>query len=79
MISIRKQCDLLGVPRSRYYYNSKEETAKNQQMMRRIDELVLIDPAMGARKLAKRLSRDCNEKINRKRISRLMAIMGGYE
>ena len=76
MISVRKQCDLLGVPRSRYYYSSKEEPAENLELMRRIDELLLNDPTMGARKLAKQLSREGKETINRKRASRLMAIMG---
>jgi putative transposase len=76
MISIRRQCDLLGVARSRYYYNSKEETAENLEMMRRIDELLLRDPTMGARKLAKQLSREQGRRINRKRVSRLMAMMG---
>jgi putative transposase len=76
MISIRRQCDLLGVRRSRHYYNSQEETSENLEMMRRIDELLLNDPTMGARKLAKQLSRERKKDINRKRISRLMAIMG---
>lgn len=76
MISIRRQCELLGVSRSRYYCNSKEETAENLELMRRIDELLLKDPTMGARKLAKQLSRDMGVKINRKRVSRLMVMMG---
>jgi putative transposase len=76
MISIRRQCDLLGVPRSRYYYNSKEETAENLELMRRIDELLLKDPTMGARKLAHQLRRERKKKINRKRVSRLMGMMG---
>lgn len=76
MISIRRQCELLGVPRNRYYYNAKEETPENLDLMRRIDELLLKDPTMGARKLARQLSRALQRQINRKRVSRLMAIMG---
>lgn len=76
MISIRRQCDLLGVPRSRYYYNDKGETAENLALMRLIDEFLLKDPTMGARKLAKQLSRECGKTINRKRVTRLMVMMG---
>lgn len=76
MISIRKQCDLLGVSRSRYYYNGKDETPENLDFMKRIDRLLLTDPTMGARKLAKQIGRDLGRNINRKRISRLMIIMG---
>jgi len=64
MISIRRQCELLGVARSRYYYCGKEETVENLGIMRRIDELLLRDPTMGARKLAEQLSREQGKRIN---------------
>jgi len=38
MISIGRQCDLLGISRSGYYYRSAEESPENLQLMRLIDE-----------------------------------------
>ncbi len=70
LISIVRQCELLGLPRSSRYYVPCGETAENLVLMRRIDELYTEWPFLGSRKLAQELG------VNRKRVQRLMRIMG---
>ena len=74
-ISILKQCALLGLSRSSFYYKTKEETLKNLLIMNRIDELHLDHPSWGSRKLRDRLNLE-GYNVNRKRIQRLMRVMG---
>jgi putative transposase len=69
-LSIRRQCDLLGLARGSWYYEPAGETAENLKLMRRIDELYLKRPYYGSRRMADALS------VNRKRVQRLMRIMG---
>jgi putative transposase len=69
-LSIQRQCELLELPRSTYYYTPLAESAENLRLMRRIDELYLLRPFFGSRKLAVELG------VNRKRVQRLMRIMG---
>ena len=58
------------MPRSSYYYQPRPESAENLRLLRRIDELYLERPFFGSRRMAAGL------KANRKRIQRLMRIMG---
>ena len=74
-MSIRRQCELLGLNRSSYYYEPATETIENLRLMRRIDEQYLKTPYFGSRRMAIWLARDGRE-VNRKRIKRLMALMG---
>jgi putative transposase len=61
---------LLGLARSTGYYRPRGESAENLAVMRRIDEQYLQTPFYGSRKLAQVLG------INRKRVQRLMRLMG---
>lgn len=70
-----RQCDLLGLARSSYYHQPRGASAENLALMRRIDEEFLRHPFYGSRRLAVVLSRG-GEPINRKRVSRLMRLMG---
>ena len=45
---MQQQCELLGVPRSTYYYQPQPETAENLRLMRQLDELYLKCPFFGA-------------------------------
>jgi putative transposase len=74
-LSISRQCDLLGIPRSCYYYEPAVETEYNLMLMREIDKLYLESPAYGSRLMAISLKKKgyC---VNRKRTSRLMKLMG---
>lgn len=74
-LSVRRQCELLGLNRSTLYYGAVGESAKNLELMRRIDEQYLKTPFYGSRRMSVSLSRG-GEKVNRKRVQRLMEIMG---
>jgi putative transposase len=69
VLSIRRQCELLGMARGSWYYEPIAETPFNLKVMRRIDELYLKRPYFGSR----RMSDDLN--VNRKRVQRLMRLM----
>ena len=73
--SIRRQCELLGVGRSSVYYVPVGPDAEELELMRRIDELHLEFPFYGSRSIARELrSKGC--RVNRKRVQRLMRLMG---
>lgn len=67
---MRRQCELLGLNRSSWYYEARGESAENLALMRRIDEQYLLTPYYGSRKMAKQLG------IGRERARRLMRLMG---
>ena len=73
-ISVRRQCELLGVSRSGLYYAPVEADAETLRLMRRMDELHLEHPFFGSRMLTQTLKRE-GWTVNRKRIQRLMRLM----
>jgi putative transposase len=74
-LSVRRQCELLHVSRSGLYYEPEPTSPEELALMRRIDELHLKRPFYGSRKLADALRKEGRE-ANRKRIQRLMRLMG---
>lgn len=74
-ISVRRQCKLLGVNRSGLYYQARGESQENLTLMRLLDEQYTRTPFYGSRKMAEWLATQGFE-VNRKRVSRLMALMG---
>jgi putative transposase len=74
-LSLRRQCKLLNLNRASYYHTPAAESAENLKLMRRLDRLHLKYPFYGSRKLAFLLSTP-KVAINRKRVQRLMRIMG---
>jgi putative transposase len=74
-LGIARQCALLGISRSSWYYEASGESPLNLKLMRLIDEEFLEDPSYGARQMAKYLRRQ-GYWVNRKRVSRLMQKMG---
>jgi putative transposase len=74
-LSIRRQCELLVVSRSGWYYEPGPVSEEELGLMRRIDELHLRLPFYGSRKLSKEL-RSEGRVVNRKRVQRLMQRMG---
>ena len=74
-VSVRHQCELLGFCRSSYYYQCQPETAENLSLMRRLDELHLEHPVYGSRKLTVLLRQE-GLGVNRKRVVRLLRLMG---
>lgn len=73
--SVRRQCELLGVSRSSVYYVPVEPDAEELELMRRIDEIHLEFPFYGSRSIAREL-RGKGYRANRKRVQRLMRVMG---
>jgi len=74
-IPIARQCRLLGLSRSGYYYEPKGESPENLAFMNRVDEIYTKHPYYGIRKITAQLRREGNP-VNRKRIARLMRLMG---
>ena len=74
-ISVRRQCELLGVNRSGLYYRPAEESQENLRLMRLIDEEYTRHPFFGSRRMTAWLC-DQGHPVNRKRVSRLMEVMG---
>jgi putative transposase len=74
-VSLRRQCELLGISRSGVYYVPVAPDAGELELMRQIDELHLERPFYGSRSIARELrGRGCP--ANRKRVQRLMRLMG---
>lgn len=74
-LSVRRQCELLGVNRSSLYYQAKPANAYTELLMQLIDEEYTRHPFYGTRRMRaylKRLGHD----VNRKRLRRLYAKMG---
>jgi putative transposase len=74
-ISLRRQCELLGVNRSGLYYEPAGESEENLRLMRLLDEQYTRVPFYGSRKMTEWLATQ-GHAVNRKRVSRLMALMG---
>lgn len=72
---MRRQCALLGLSRSRIYYTPVAQTEGDSLCMRRMDELYTESPFYGSRKLVACLRREGFD-VNRKRIQRLMHLLG---
>ena len=69
-LSMRKQYNLLGVARSSAVYEPVAESEENLRIKRLLDELYLIDPCLGTRRLVTILKREYNLIVNRKRLQR---------
>ncbi len=74
-LSLSRQCRLLSIGRSSFYYAPKGESSENLALMRHIDELFLKHPFYGSRQMARQLRREgvC---VGRHRVRRLMRLMG---
>jgi len=75
-ISIRRQCSLIGLNRATYYLQPADESEFNLKLMNMIDQEYTRTPFYGSRKITIRLNRQLLEKVNRKRVVRLMQTMG---
>jgi uncharacterized protein DUF3489 len=75
-LTLARQCELLGLPRSTFYHQPPGESKENLDLMRRLDELYLQLPYFGSRKFTVLLGRERRRRISRKRVQRLMRLMG---
>jgi putative transposase len=72
---------LLGINRSSIYrYPPKEKIISDEDLfiMRRIDEIHTAHPTWGYRTITKIIRRDDEILVNRKKIRRMMRVMGIY-
>ena len=74
-LSLSRQCRLLSISRSAFYYAPKGESPENLALMRRIDELFLQYPFYGSRQMMLHLQRE-GIRAGRHRVRRLMRLMG---
>jgi len=74
-ISVRRQCELLGIHRSGLYYEPVGESAENLLLMRLLDEQYTRTPFYGSRRMTEWLATQSHV-VNRKRVSRLMELLG---
>ena len=74
-LSIRRQCELLQVSRSGFYYEPMAQDPDQLALMKRIDEIHLKEPFLGSRKVSQALRAE-GKQVNRKAAQRLMRLMG---
>jgi putative transposase len=74
-LSVRRQCELLGLHRSNVYYEPVPESADELRLMRLIDEEYLRRPHLGSRGMVSHLARR-GVLVNRKKMQRLLRTMG---
>ena len=74
-LSLSRQCRLLSISRSSFYYAPRGESPENLALMRRIDELFLRCPFYGSRQMVRQLRRE-GISVGRHRVRRLMRLMG---
>jgi putative transposase len=74
-LSLSRQCEVLSISRSSFYYELKGESPENLILMRRIDELFLKYPFYGSRQMVRQLQRE-GIHVGRHRVRRLMRLMG---
>lgn len=74
-LSIRRQCEVLGLPRSSFYYTALPESEEDLCLKRLIDEEYMRHPFFGSRSMVDYLER-AGYGVNRKRVQRLMREMG---
>lgn len=74
-LAVSRQCELLDLPRSTFYYRPKPVPEGDLDLMRKIDECHLQRPLYGSRRLQDWLE-DLGSVINRKKVQRLMREMG---
>lgn len=74
-LSIVRQCELLGLTRSSYYYEPVPISEEDQLLMRLLDEQYTRTPFYGKRKMVVYLAEQ-GYVVDRKRVRRLMQLMG---
>lgn len=74
-LPVIRQCELIGLARSSYYYEPTGESEFNKALMDMIDEMYTERPVLGSRKIADKLSKK-GYAVGRKRVRRLMRVLG---
>ena len=74
-LSVSRQCQLVGLSRSTWYYRAVGESAETLALMQRIDQLYLEYPFYGSRQMMRHLARE-GKRVGRHRVRRLMRLLG---
>jgi putative transposase len=74
-LSISRQCRLVSIARSSFYYQGRGESPMNLHLMRLIDEQFLETPFFGSRQIRRCLRRQ-GYLVGRDRVRRLMRLLG---
>lgn len=74
-LSLRRQCQLLGLARSSFYYEPQPESETDLLLMRWLDEQYTRTPFYGIRRMTAKL-RQQGQVVNHKRVQRLLRLMG---
>src|SRR6266850_2656223 len=74
-LSVSRQCALLGIARSSFYYRPRPESAAELDLLKRLDRIFTNHPVYGSRRLQVALLRE-GISVGRRRIRRLMRKLG---
>ncbi len=74
-LSVSRQCALLGIARSSFYYRPRPEAAEELDVLKRLDRIFTSHPVYGSRRLQVALLRE-GISIGRRRVRRLMRKLG---
>src|SRR5437762_11765031 len=74
-LSVSRQCVLLGLARSSFYYRPRPESAEELELLKRLDRIFTDHPVYGSRRLQVALSRE-GISVGRRRVRRLMKKVG---
>ena len=75
-ITIQRQCELLGLTRSVWYYQPKPEDPEDLRLMNLMDEQYLKTPFYGVPRMTEWLRKNHGMQVNPKRVRRLLRKMG---
>lgn len=74
-MSVHKQCKIIGLPRSSYYFKPKGVSLFNQRLMKAIDRKFLDCPFYGVERMTVHLRKDLGYSVGQKRVRRLYKMM----
>jgi len=74
-LSVSRQCVLLGIARSSFYYRPRPECAEELEVLKQLDRIFTDHPIYGSRRLQVALLRE-GISIGRRRVRRLMRKLG---
>ena len=74
-LSVSRQCALLGIARSSFYYRPRPESAEELELLKRLDRMFTDNPVYGSRRLQVALLRE-GISAGRRRVRRLMRKLG---
>jgi len=74
-LSVSRQCTLLGIARSSFYYRLRPESAEELELLKRLDRIFTDHPVYGSRRLQVALLRE-GISVGRRRVRRLMRKLG---